>query len=124
MTSKRKVIIISAALALSLLWIHQFTSKPSASAQSSPESILCVPVQVATFVDRIHVQCEEGIGNIIFFAAQTGNQLADQYLTLILTAFNSEKRLFVYFDLSDTSGAAYGCQVSDCRAILGIILEN
>lgn len=106
-------------LALSL------TNFSHAQNETDFQLINCEPIQVAIFVDRAHVLCEQGIGDIVFFAVPTSDvERIDWYLTIIMDAMNSDKRLVVYTDLNDLGGNSFGCQILDCRIIFGLILNQ
>ena len=81
----------------------------------------CNPADVAVFPGkRIHVQCSPGDGAIRWFALRVSNQAeANRMLTILSTAFALQKKLTIWYNQNDTSGANVGCNPSDCRLIQG-----
>jgi hypothetical protein len=83
----------------------------------------CTPLNVMVFESRVHVKCVETVGNIAYFAASTedsGN--ASRVLNVLSTALAAGRTLSIIYDPADTSGAAIGCQINDCRLIQGVAL--
>lgn len=84
----------------------------------------CNPVNVGVFLERrIHVRCSPGDGDISFFAlgvASAGE--ANRMLSILSTAFATNKRLTVFYDPDDLTGASIGCRTNDCRLIRGVIM--
>jgi hypothetical protein len=86
---------------------------------------LCAAGQAAVFPgSRIHVRCDPGDGAINFFALSIANPDTSRVLSLIATAVAARRPLGITFDPSDQSGAAIGCQISNCRLIQAISLER
>ncbi len=110
------------------LLISVLTSSSPIKAASSDRPLAalnwyqCTTVdQVAVFDSRIHVHCTStsptiGIG---WFAVSSTNPNVSRYLSIFETAMISGKRLYLYLDPNDTSGAAWGCASGDCRVIYG-----
>jgi hypothetical protein len=88
------------------------------------KSFSCNPVDVAEFPNsRVHVRCSPADGAIAFFAlgvSRSGD--ADRTLNLATDALINNKRLTIFYDPADTSGAGIGCLTSNCRLIQGIIM--
>jgi hypothetical protein len=84
---------------------------------------LCVPVSVAVFNNRIHVECLNGAA-FRFFAAPMGDPNTAEFVTALSTAMSSipimEVRIGYYDDT--TSGPSFGCSVSDCRKISYVVV--
>lgn len=81
----------------------------------------CTPLNTAVFSSRVHIKCEESVAGIQYFALSTSDAAqAARVLSTISTATVAGRPVFVHYNPSDTSGAAIGCQVSDCRLIEGI----
>jgi hypothetical protein len=81
---------------------------------------LCTPTEVAVFLNRIHVRCEQptrdGNRTIWFFAVPTSNaQRANRFLSTATTALVASRTLRFHYDAGNTSGAAFGCLAFDCR---------
>ncbi len=83
----------------------------------------CTPNIVVSANVRVVAHCTNGYvidpsTTIYWFAYPTkdsGN--SSRMLSLFETAKATNSTITVYFDTSDLSGAAYGCQTNDCRAI-------
>lgn len=83
----------------------------------------CTPANVASYTTRIHVKCTVATGGIQYFAYPTRDTAnASRFLSLLSTAAVAGRQVDVLYDPADTSGAAYGCGVGDCRPILGVAL--
>jgi endo-1,4-beta-D-glucanase Y len=82
----------------------------------------CNPDGVAMFpTSRIHVRCSPGDGSILFFALGVSNSAeANRVLSIISTALVTKRKLQIWYDPADVSGASIGCQTNDCRLILGV----
>lgn len=81
----------------------------------------CNPVDVATFPGkRIHVKCSPANGAIQWFALGVNNEgEANRMLSILSTAFALQKKLTIWYNPNDTSGASIGCNPNDCRLIQG-----
>ena len=78
----------------------------------------CTPAGVGVFSNRVHVHCTVPISGISYFVQFTSDATrANQTLAAMLTAVSTGAVIGVRFDLDDTSGAAGGCLVADCRLI-------
>lgn len=84
----------------------------------------CKPAETAVFANRIHVRCETPVdGRFPFFAVSTADpRQANRWMALIMGAELGDKYLDVTFDPTDTSGAAFGCAVEDCRNIKALLM--
>lgn len=82
----------------------------------------CVPVLTGTFANRIHVKCASSVsGGIVWFAVDSSKpDYANRFMSIVNTALVAGRTLTIYFDPADTSGAAFGCAVADCRKAIGI----
>jgi hypothetical protein len=111
-------------------------SKVSANAalQASPvatapagqvTTVKCQPVQVSVSEKRVHVKCQEGVGDIVYFAAPTDDKgTAGNYLSIMLDALSGKKQLLIDVLMDDLTGEPYGCMNADCRPIGGIAIES
>lgn len=99
--------------------LSSFSSKDAHAA-----TFQCNPVDVAVFVaSRIHVRCNPGDGAIAFFALSVANaNEANRVLSIASTALAIGKRLIIFYDPADLSGANVGCDNSDCRLIQAIAM--
>jgi hypothetical protein len=80
---------------------------------------ICTPADVAIYSERLHVKCTAEVGGIWYFAAPTSNAAhAARVLSLLSTAHAAGRTLDILYDPDDLSGAAIGCQTSDCRLII------
>lgn len=83
--------------------------------------VSCIPASVATFEDRVHVECAASIAGIRFFAAPTNNPAhAARVLSTLSAAQVAGRTLSILYDPSDTSGSKFNCQESDCRTIIAV----
>ena len=98
-------------------------AKAVAAAPVAPSSyFVCTPVSVATFTNRVHVRCsaEAPPGGIYWFGVSTSNSAsASRFLSIFTTAKVTGKNVAIWYDVSDTSGNAWGCGSSDCRTATG-----
>jgi hypothetical protein len=100
------------------------TTRPVAAYPLAREAeSMCVPVSVAVFNDRIHVECLNGAA-FRFFAAPLGEPNTTEFLAALTTAMSSipimELRVGYYDDT--TSGPPFGCGANDCRKISYVVL--
>ena len=116
-----KLLRLVLAIALSLAWFG--VSQPVRAAE---QHVLCDVGDVTAAGDRIHVYCTNNLGSGIHYVAVpvANSELANRVLMLGTAAITSGKSLTVLFDPADLSGAAYGCQNSDCRPAIGVTLSN
>lgn len=93
------------------------------AAPASPNEVwgTCVPVSVASFGNRAHVECAAAISGIRFFAVSTANPAhVARILSVLSTAQVAGRTLSILYDPVDTSGASFHCQASDCRIISAV----
>jgi len=95
-------------------------STPKA-AFAATKTFTCHPVDVGVFPkNRIHVRCSPADGAIEWFALGiTDEGDANRMLSIVSTAFATKKRLTIWYDPADLSGAGIGCLTKDCRLIQG-----
>jgi hypothetical protein len=83
----------------------------------------CSPNLVVSANTRVVAHCTNGYvvdpsTTIYWFAYPTKDSAnASRMLSIFETAKATASTLTFYFDPSDHSGAVYGCQINDCRAI-------
>ena len=83
--------------------------------------ISCTPVEIVTYAVRVHVRCAAAVGGITFFAVATQDTAyAARVTSVITTAQVAGRTLTILHDPADLSGAAIGCQTSDCRLIRAV----
>lgn len=86
----------------------------------------CTPNLVVSANVRVVARCSVGYvlnpsTTIYWFAYPTKDSAtASRMLSVFETAKATSSTLTVYFDTNDTSGTAYGCAASDCRAIWAV----
>jgi hypothetical protein len=126
--SKRFVLLSGLLVAVTLIGL--FVSgiarpTPHRAAALSPaleEESACVPVSVAVFSSRIHVECLNGAYR--YFAAPISDPNTAEFLTALTTAMSSipimEMRVGYYEDT--TSGPSFGCDTNNCRKIAYVIV--
>lgn len=84
----------------------------------------CIPINVLSFSNRVHVKCSNPVNSIAYFALPlTDAAVVDRFLKIANTALVSEKKMYVGYGANDTTGTAFGCLASDCRKLtyFGII---
>ena len=93
-------------------------------AWAAPKVFTCVPIDVSVYVkQRVHVRCGPGDGAIQYFALGVSDQNeANRILSIVSTAFATQKRLNILYDPADLSGAPLGCVNADCRLIQGVAM--
>ena len=81
----------------------------------------CTPIGVASFNNRVHVRCSAAApGGIYWFAVSTTDSgRASRFLSIFTTAKVTGKNLGIWYNSTDLSGGAWGCNNSDCRNISG-----
>ena len=82
----------------------------------------CTPDYVAAFSNRVHAHCNPANGAIQWFAVcstGSGSAFASRALSIFTTAKVTGKSLRVYYEPTDTSGTACGCDSANCRVITG-----
>ena len=117
---RRAVFVVPVMLAL--LAALAASTPTLASTSKAPTSIFnCTPSTVAVFTNRVHVSCNPADGAIVYFAycSTKDSAAASRFLSVFATAKATGKKLYIYFNPSDTSGTACGCQSGDCRVITG-----
>lgn len=66
---------------------------------------------------RVHLRCDKAAGAISFFAVPIAKGThSKNFLSVSTAAMLSGRTVEVFYDTNDTSGTAYGCNASDCRA--------
>jgi hypothetical protein len=87
------------------------------------ETFTCSPNLVVSANVRVVARCASGFAipggaTIYWFAYPTSDSAnASRMLSVFETAKATGSTVTFYFDTADLSGAAYGCQTNDCRAI-------
>jgi hypothetical protein len=99
--------------------------EPTGPTEWTPD---CTPIEVAVYESRLHVRCSQGVvdgSDTIYFWAMpaTKAQYANRFLSLGSTALVAGRHLIFLYTPGDTSGAAFGCQASDCRNVYAVILK-
>lgn len=95
------------------------------SVQAAPTTgvnYTCTPNLVVSANVRVVARCvtpyTNGVITIYWFAYPTSDSgNASRMLSLFETAKATGSTITFYFDTADLTGAAYGCNNSDCRAI-------
>lgn len=91
----------------------------------------CTPVGVASIsTNRIHILCKEAAVNnqIRYFATPTRTieerAMANRHLTIALMAVTTGRRVNVLFEEQSTNDQEiWGCNISDCRILLGVSIQ-
>jgi hypothetical protein len=98
-----------------------------ASTASAHQSFTCTPSNIASFSNRVHVECNPGLNPTLkYFAVPTTDAAAAQrFLDIALAAILNNKTLTIRYELLDGGvGAAFGCAIADCRAASGITISK
>ena len=103
----------------------QAAQHPPADPNATADWYTCTSVGVATYAERIHVECSSPApGGIRFFALSTADSHnAARTLSVLSMAHVTGKSLEILYDPVDLSGAAFGCQENNCRLILSAIIQ-
>jgi hypothetical protein len=141
----KRYVTYAVILAIGILIGLQLMGAAAASAPSSAEGVpaqatdsqanslepsdttdwyTCTPWKVATYGNRVHVECTVATGDgFKFFATPTSDyKNAARILSLLLTAKATTRDVEVLYDPDDdTSGVPWGCLAADCRPILGVV---
>lgn len=89
-----------------------------AEPQQPKATAICTPVSVASFSSRVHVRCSVAVSGILYFAQSTADSgAAARTQALLMTAMAAGRDLRIYYEPTDLSGSAIGCQNADCRLI-------
>jgi len=104
----------------------------SAPARANQVSAPCTIAGVATFTDRIHLQCliwRSGTGGSgsapglpAFLAVEVGSPIAAHVVQLGLSALINARKVEVFYD-DDAGANPPGCQKQDCRRLLGLAIR-
>lgn len=91
---------------------------------SAPEGqtwVVCTPISVATFYERVHVECTEIYNGVRYFAISTTSAAnSARILSTMAAAQVAGRTINVLYDPQDTSGEAFGCLATDCRTIIAV----
>ncbi len=99
----------------------------SPTANAAAKTMACKPVESATFVGRVSVQCSQAVdGKILFFAAPTTDpKFAARVLSIFEAAQLGDRWVKIYYDPDDiTTGPTFSCAASDCRNVIAATLTN
>ena len=93
---------------------------PAQEAAADVVTFTCEVTEVATFQNRVHLQCNiQGI--LLYFAVPTSSSAEAQRLITMGNAALAApgKTFWVTYDAADLQGQSYGCLASNCRRPLG-----
>jgi hypothetical protein len=104
----------------------------SAPARAGQVSAPCTIAGVATFPERVHVQCliwRSGTGSSgsapglpAYLAVEAGSPMAAHVVQLGLSALINARKVEVFYD-DDAGANPTGCQKRDCRRLLGLAIR-
>jgi hypothetical protein len=121
------LLLLALLVSLGSASLSPFQAKSVQAAAPAASLFDCTTSAVAVYNNRVDVQCTpaltDGPSTIGYFAVPTtdaGN--AARYLSIFTTARITGKHIYLTYTPGDISGAAWGCQASDCRAISGVRL--
>ena len=105
----------------------EFSPDASSPADKALTYFDCTPGSAATFRGRVHLRCTNGASvapyTIYYWAVSTANEAeAGRAMSVFLTAVATAKPVRIYYDGTDTSGTAIGCNLTDCRLATGVEL--
>lgn len=106
-------------------WVSKAQAAISPVSPDSPEaSFACTDISnVAAFDNRIHVRCSSSPGSGIYYFAYPTNAgdgyTANRMLAVAQTAFALGKPMWVYY-YSSSDYNPPGCNLSDCRLLIGV----
>ena len=106
---------IAAVFLLRILPVRAAPASPLAGTTytCSPDLVVSANVRVVA-----HCAASYPTTTISWFAYPTSDSAtASRMLSIFETAKATGSTVTFYFDTADTSGASYGCQANDCRAI-------
>ena len=87
-----------------------------AAAPQAPSVVTCDPAGTADFDTRVHVRCAVPVNGIQFFAVLSASRAnAARFLQQFSSARVNARKLQIFFDPGDLTGAFFGCSNSDCR---------
>jgi hypothetical protein len=114
---------VQLAFAVAVIGAYSLIASP---APASADAIACNIEEIAVWVgSRIHLKCNPGAANILFFAMSGSTFDASRVVSLAETATATRRRLTIFFDPHDLTGqAAIGCQNVDCRLIQAVFLPG
>ncbi|HET7437339.1 MAG TPA: hypothetical protein VFN10_21720 [Thermoanaerobaculia bacterium] len=85
----------------------------------------CNPINVASFANRVHVQCGPGAGVLVFFAVSTANPAtAQRFVEISTAALVNNKSLLIQFDPANATGPSFGCAINNCRPAASIFINK
>ena len=92
-----------------------------AAPPSQADQFACVLNDIGIFDDHIHLHCIAGTAaGIEYFAVPNYNRSVDRYLDAMMTAYQTNSTVYVFYTANDLSGTAYGCKSENCRPIRGL----
>ncbi|MEQ1756254.1 MAG: hypothetical protein ABL973_19215 [Micropepsaceae bacterium] len=124
-------------IALGLLVVAGGLVRSVPVAQAGQNYAECVVVDVATFNNRVHLNCSAPLkasdlvpgaskgkqGNgISYYAVEVGSPMASHVIQIGLAAVASHHTLGIFYD--DNAGAnPAGCNSNDCRRLIGVVYK-
>jgi hypothetical protein len=103
------------------VWLAAAAMTPAGAA---PMDATCTPIQVMDLGARIHVRCSAAVSGISYFALPTTDApRAARTLSLMTSALIAGRNLTINYDPADQTGAAIGCQITDCRLIRAVGIQ-
>jgi hypothetical protein len=98
-------------------------SEPNISNEPNASDFFCPTINnVAAFSTRVHIRCSAVNGDIAYYAYAndpTHSIVANQILAVANTAFALGSGVWVYYN-DDQNLNPPGCNVGDCRGLVGI----
>ncbi len=88
--------------------------------------INCTIADIGIFPNRAHIRCLNGAGTVFYFAAPNdtaSKAQTNQWLMLANTAYALNQNIGIEYDTDSTHNPP-GCLVSDCRAIVWLVMTK
>lgn len=123
----------SIALGFSVLCCALIMLAWSQPAHAGQAEFKCTVVDVATFGDRVHIHCTQGLtacsltpggcpDQPLYFAVETGSPMAASVVQSGIAAMMNKHYLQISYDDNPDENPA-GCQQNDCRRIIGVVVR-
>ena len=111
-------LVLAAVLARPAVGLAQDTDQGPATYTGN-----CHVLNVATFSNRVHVECASGAYFRFFASPTSASSEANRLVTLGSAAMTGAGYLQIRFQMSTSDAASYGC-MQDCRRPLEVILRK
>jgi hypothetical protein len=116
------ILMLLLVVALGVAAAGRLAAQPVRAAPALGVNYTCTPNLVVSANNRVVARCAVAYNSTIsWFAYPTSDSAnASRMLSVFETAKATGDTITVYFDTTDTSGTAFGCLATDCRAIWAV----